>query len=105
MPPFGAGAMAGGIMTKHLKAAVLGFGLAMSLLPGPLSATQQKKPAHPAPIPAQILTAKKVFIANGGGGGKFARGGGSTPGGPTPPRTQILRATLTSGALVSYYRP
>src|SRR6266478_3790075 len=67
MPPFGTCAMAGGIMTKHLKAAVLGFGLAMSLLPGPLSATQQKKPTHPAPIPAQILTAKKVFIANGGG--------------------------------------
>ena len=54
-------------MTKHLKAAVVCFGLAMPLLFGPLSATQQKKPAHPAPIPAQILTAKKVFIANGGG--------------------------------------
>jgi hypothetical protein len=53
-------------MTKHLKAAVLCFGLGMSLRPGPLSAAEQKKPAHPAPIPAQILTAKKVFIANGG---------------------------------------
>ncbi|MGB7844165.1 MAG: hypothetical protein WBL63_00995 [Candidatus Acidiferrum sp.] len=52
---------------KHLKAAVLSFGLAMPLLFGPLSAVQQKKPAHPAPIPAQILAAKKVFVANGGG--------------------------------------
>jgi hypothetical protein len=59
--------MAGGTMTKHLKTAVLGFGLAMPLLSGFLSAAQQKKPTHPAPIPAQILTAKKVFIANGGG--------------------------------------
>lgn len=54
-------------MMKHLKAAVLCFGLAMPLLSGPISATQQKKPTHPAPIPTQILTAKKVFIANGGG--------------------------------------
>jgi hypothetical protein len=54
-------------MKKHLKAAVLCFGLAIPLLSGRLSATQQKKPVHPAPIPAQILTAKRVFIANGGG--------------------------------------
>jgi hypothetical protein len=62
-------------MTKYLKAAVLCFGLAMPLLSGPISALQQKKPAdhaskyagEPAPIPEQILTAKKVFIANGGG--------------------------------------
>src|SRR6266480_2806461 len=67
MPQLGTCAMAGGIMTKHLKAAILCFGLAMPLLSGPISAAQQKKPTHPAPIPAQILTAKKVFIANGGG--------------------------------------
>jgi hypothetical protein len=54
-------------MAKHLKAAVLCFGLAMPLLSGPISARQQNKPAQPAPIPAQILTAKKVFVANGGG--------------------------------------
>jgi hypothetical protein len=54
-------------MTKHLKAAVLCFALAMPLLSGPLSDTQKKKPAHSAPIPAQIPSAKKVFIANGGG--------------------------------------
>ena len=54
-------------MAKHLKAAVPCFGLAMLLLSSPISAAQQKKPTPPAPIPAQILTAKKVFIANGGG--------------------------------------
>ena len=54
-------------MTKHLKAAVLCFGLAMPLLSDAISAAQQKKPTSPAPIPAQVLTAKKVFIANGGG--------------------------------------
>jgi hypothetical protein len=57
----------GGIMMKHLKAAVLCFGLAMHLLSGPIQAEQQKKATQPAPIPAQILTAKNVFIANGGG--------------------------------------
>ena len=54
-------------MTKHLRTAVLIFGLAMPLLPGPIASAQQKKSAPPAPIPAQILAAKKVFIANGGG--------------------------------------
>ena len=54
-------------MTKHLKAAVLCFALAMPLLFGPTSAEQQNKPTDPAPIPAQIITAKKVFVANGGG--------------------------------------
>jgi len=78
-------------MTKHLKAAVLGFGLAMSLLPGPLSATQQKKPAHPAPIPAQILTAKKVFIANGGGGMNLARRERRTAAGQTAHTTNFMR--------------
>jgi len=54
-------------MTKRLRAAVLIFGLAMPLLSGPIASAQQKKSAPPAPIPAQILAAKKVFIANGGG--------------------------------------
>jgi hypothetical protein len=54
-------------MTKHLKAAILSFGLAISLLSSPIGSAQQKKTTHPAPIPAQILAAKKVFIANGSG--------------------------------------
>jgi hypothetical protein len=54
-------------MTKHLKTAVLCLGLATLLLHIPISAAQQPKPAPLAPIPAQILTAAKIFIANGGG--------------------------------------
>lgn len=41
------------------------------MLSGTISAAQQRKPTHanpiPAPVPAQILTAKKLFIANSGG--------------------------------------
>jgi len=54
-------------MTKHLKAAILCLGLATLLLHIPVCAAQQQKPAPPAPIPAQILSATKVFVANGGG--------------------------------------
>lgn len=54
-------------MLKRLRAAVLCAGLAMSLNCGYLSAAQQTKHVPPAPIPQQILAAKKVFIANGGG--------------------------------------
>jgi len=54
-------------MTQHRKAAILCFGLAMCFLPGVGHAAQQKAPAATAPIPVQIVTARKVFIANGGG--------------------------------------
>jgi hypothetical protein len=58
-------------MTNHLKAAVHGFTLAIPLFCGTIAAAQQKKPPQPAPvtapIPAQILSAVKVFIANAGG--------------------------------------
>ena len=54
-------------MPKRLRAAVLCAGLAMSLNCGYLSAAQQTKHVPPAPVPQQILAAKKVFIANGGG--------------------------------------
>ncbi len=55
-------------MTQQWKAAVLCFGLAMGLLCGGVAAAKEKAVATAvAPIPAQILAAKKVFIANGGG--------------------------------------
>jgi len=58
-------------MVKRLKAAVVGLSVAMVLPFGATCAAQQKKAKDqaptPAPIPAQILAAKKVFIANGGG--------------------------------------
>src|SRR5215472_6016151 len=53
-------------MTKGLRA-VLFAGMVMSLCCDQLYATQKSKQAPPAPIPSLILSAKKVFIANGGG--------------------------------------
>ena len=57
-------------MRKRLETTVFCLGLAMALLFGTICAAQKKTADHgstPAPIPTQILTAKKVFIANGGG--------------------------------------
>jgi len=59
-------------MTKRRRAAFLGLGLAVTVFSaGRFCEAQQKKTADtavtPAPIPAQILAAKKVFVANGGG--------------------------------------
>jgi len=67
-------------MSQHLKPAVLCFGLAMCFFQGVGHAAQQKTPTAPAPIPVQIVTARKVFIANGGGDesrydGSFYSGG------------------------------
>lgn len=53
-------------MTSHFKAAILSIGFAIVSLQGTGFAAEAKEtPA--APIPAQILAAKKVFIANAGG--------------------------------------
>jgi hypothetical protein len=52
-------------MTRHCKAFVLGMSLVILSL-GSLAFAAQAKPAPQAPVPAQILTAKKVFIANAG---------------------------------------
>jgi hypothetical protein len=49
-----------GTRTISVSLAVLFLGL-------PLVATPQSKQVPPAPIPAPILSAKRVFIANGGG--------------------------------------
>jgi hypothetical protein len=54
-------------VTKHLITVVLCAGLVMSLRCDYLCAAQQSKQLPPAPVPAPILAAKKVFIANGGG--------------------------------------
>jgi len=51
---------------RHSQAAVFCIVLTLSLLQAPvvLAATQ---PVSPAPIPAQIVAAKKIFVANAGG--------------------------------------
>ena len=51
-------------MTSHFKSAIFSISLALASLPGPAYAADQVKPA---PIPTQILAAKKIFIANAGG--------------------------------------
>jgi hypothetical protein len=53
-------------MTKHLAAIFL-ISLAMSSPDAGLHAAQKNKPVPSAPIPAPILSAVRVFIANGGG--------------------------------------
>lgn len=52
-------------MTRHCKAVAVFLSLGMSLLLPSVSLAQIK--AMAAPVPAQILTAKKVFIGNAGG--------------------------------------
>ncbi len=54
-------------MTTRYRAHVLAVSLAISLLQVSIMAAEQAKPALPAPLPAQILAAKKVFVANAGG--------------------------------------
>jgi hypothetical protein len=54
-------------MSWRLKVAALCVCLAISCLLVSVCAAQQSNPTAPAPIPVQILSAKKVFIANGGG--------------------------------------
>jgi len=88
-------------MTKHLKAVVLCVGLAIPLLSGAISAAQQKKPTHPAPtlapIPAQILTAKKIFVANGGGDESRFDEAASYSGGPDRAYNEFYAAMKTWG--------
>ena len=54
-------------MTKPCKSILIVVGLIVSMLPISALAAEKPKPLPPAPIPPQILTAKKVFIANVGG--------------------------------------
>lgn len=53
-------------MTRQFTATILGVSLAIVMLNVSVWAAEQAKPAPPAPIPAQILAAKKVFVANAG---------------------------------------
>jgi hypothetical protein len=46
---------------------ILRLSLAIVVLHNSILAAQQPKQVPPAPIPAQILVAKKVFVANAGG--------------------------------------
>jgi len=54
-------------MTRQFTETVLSVSLAILMLPVSVWGAGQPKPAPAAPIPAQILAAKKVFLANAGG--------------------------------------
>jgi hypothetical protein len=54
-------------MGRALEVAVISASLAISLTCAAVSGAQKATPVPTAPVPAQILSAKKVFIANGGG--------------------------------------
>jgi hypothetical protein len=88
----------GEIMAGHLKATFLSFAMSMPLLLAPIGAAQQKKPAQapPAPIPAQIPAAKKVFIANGGGD-EARYDDPLYSGGPDRPYNEFYAAMKSSG--------
>jgi hypothetical protein len=66
-------------MTRYFKAVVYCTGLAIPLLTWSSLVMAETKQIPPAPIPAQILAAKKVFIGNAGGDepydGPFFNGG------------------------------
>jgi len=58
-------------MTRQFKVILVGIGLAMPLLLDTVLAAQRAKQTPAAPIPAQIFTAKKAFVANAGGDEPF----------------------------------
>ena len=53
-------------MATYIKA-VAGISLLFLLLQVSVLAAEQAKPAPAAPIPTQILAAKRAFVANAGG--------------------------------------
>jgi hypothetical protein len=84
-------------MTKQFKAAVLNVGLAISFLSVSVLAAQQTRPSTPAPIPAQILAAKKVFVANAGGDQPAGFDDGQFSGGSDRTYNQFYAAMKTWG--------
>jgi hypothetical protein len=52
-------------MSRIIRPGISGVALTLALLSS-LSVQAQPKETAPAPLPSQILTAKKVFIANAG---------------------------------------
>lgn len=53
-------------MLRIVRLGILSLLLALSLLSGSFMQAQTTKETAPAPLPAQIISAKKVFIANAG---------------------------------------
>jgi hypothetical protein len=53
-------------MSRVARPGVFSVALTLALLPGSFVQAQTTKETAPAPLPAQIISAKKVFIANAG---------------------------------------
>lgn len=83
-------------MTTRFKAHVLAGSLAISLLQVSILAAEQTKQAPSAPLPAQILAAKKVFVANAGGDEPWIDDG-QFNGGPDRTYNQFYAAMKTWG--------
>jgi hypothetical protein len=82
-------------MIRHFRTVILSFIFAISQLP--FSIAQNKPaPAPAAPIPAQILAAKKVFIANAGGD-QMTENDPQFTGGPDRAYNQFYAAMKTWG--------
>src|SRR6266567_38086 len=57
----------GGAMPKIVKRGFVCAALAITWVAAPGLRAQDKKELLPAPLPAQIFTARKVFVSNAGG--------------------------------------
>jgi hypothetical protein len=76
----------------HLQNRILGTLLLSSLFSVTVFAASQSKQTPPAPIPPQILAAKRVFIGNAGGEDLSLYTGG-----PDRPYNQFYAAVKSSG--------
>jgi len=54
-------------MRKGIRVGIAGVAIALAWAAVPGLGAQDQKAAAPAPLPAQIFTAKKVFVSNAGG--------------------------------------
>ena len=81
---------------RYLAFSLLCFCLTFALFQPPITAAQQPKQANPAPVPAPILSAKKIFIANGGGE-DWPDGSSPFTGGPNRAYNQFYAAMKSWG--------
>src|SRR5882724_4612212 len=81
-------------MANHLKTVAVFIALTFSVLLATILTAQQT--ANPAPVPTQILAAKKVFISNAGGDELFYEDP-LFDGGPDRAYNQFYASMKTSG--------
>lgn len=79
-------------MSKRFKFAAVYISLSVLILSELVFAAQKPKASPPAPIPAQILNARKIFIGNAGGDQHVSLDGPSFEGGTQRPYDQFYAA-------------